>query len=43
MHRSVAVEFDRYIAAGDLAQTVERIARIQSESDRQGGYMGMYL
>ena len=41
--RSVAVEFDRYIAAGDLAQTVERIARIQAESDQQGGYMGMYL
>lgn len=41
--RSVAVEFDRYIAAGDLAQTVERIARIQAESDQQGGYVGMYL
>lgn len=41
--RSVAVEFDRFIVAGDLAQTVERIARIQAESDQQGGYMGMYL
>ena len=41
--RSVAVEFDRYIAAGDLAQTMERIARIQSESDQRGGYVGMYL
>ncbi|HVX61768.1 MAG TPA: hypothetical protein VHC19_14230 [Pirellulales bacterium] len=41
--RSVAVEFDRYIAAGDLAQTVERIERIQAASDQQGGYVGMYL
>jgi hypothetical protein len=41
--RSVAVEFDRYIAAGDLAQAVKRIERIQSEAERQGGYVGMYL
>lgn len=41
--QSVAVEFDRYISAGDLAQTIERIARVQAESDQQGGYMGMYL
>jgi hypothetical protein len=41
--RAVAVEFDRYIAAGDLKQTVERIQRIQSESDQHGGYVGMYL
>ncbi len=41
--RSVAVEFDRYIAAGDLAQTVDRIKRIQAESDQKGGYVGMYL
>lgn len=39
----VAVEFDRYIEAGDLAQTVERIERLQNESDRLGGYLGMYL
>ena len=41
--KAVVVEFDRYIAAGDLAQTVERIARIQSESDQRSGYVGMYL
>lgn len=40
---AVAVEFDRYIAAGDLKQTVERIERIQSTSDQQGGFVGMYL
>lgn len=41
--RSVAVEFDRYIAAGDLKQTVERVARMQAESEGRGGFLGMYL
>jgi len=41
--RAVAVEFDRYIAAGDLAQTIERINKIQAQSDETGGFMGMYL
>jgi hypothetical protein len=40
---AVLVEFDRYIAAGDLAQTVKRIEQIQALSDESGGYMGMYL
>lgn len=40
---AVRVEFDRYIAAGDLKQTIERIQRIQSTSDQQGGFVGMYL
>ncbi len=39
----IAVEFDRYIAAGDLAQTVQRIEKMQSETDRHEGYLGMYL
>lgn len=41
--RSVSVEFDRYIAAGDLKETVRRVERIQAESDEQGGFVGMYL
>ena len=41
--RAVAVEFDRYIAAGDLQQTIKRIERLQSEADQRGGYVGMYL
>ncbi|HWB09189.1 MAG TPA: hypothetical protein VG826_08195 [Pirellulales bacterium] len=41
--RSVAVEFDRYIAAGDLQQTLERIERLRSETEGRGGYVGMYL
>jgi hypothetical protein len=41
--RAVAVEFDRYIAAGDLEQAVRRAERIQAEIEKQGGYVGMYL
>ena len=41
--RSVAVEFDRYIEAGDLQKTVERIAKLQADADDAGGYVGMYL
>lgn len=40
---AVQVEFDRFIAAGDLQQAVERIARLQSDSDSHGGFVGMYL
>ena len=29
--QSVAVEFDRYIEAGDLQKTKERIARLQAQ------------
>ncbi|MGH7136023.1 MAG: hypothetical protein ACREHD_09800 [Pirellulales bacterium] len=41
--RSVAVEFDRYIAAGDLDQTLRRIERLQAETEGRGGFVGMYL
>jgi len=41
--KAVTVEFDRYIAAGDLKKTVERIEKLQTESDAQGGFVGMYL
>jgi hypothetical protein len=43
VRRAVMVEFDRYIAGGDLAQTKKRIEQLQAESDRQGGFVGMYL
>ena len=43
MIKAVEIEFDRYIAAGDLAQTVERIAKLQTASDERGGFVGMYL
>lgn len=41
--RSVLVEFDRYIEAGDLEKARQRMARIQEQLDKQGGYLGMYL
>lgn len=37
------VEFDRYIAAGDLEQTRKRIEKIQAASDAADGFVGMYL
>ena len=43
VQRAVAVEFDRYIAAGDLEQTRERIEKIQAASDDADGFVGMYL
>jgi len=41
--KAVSVEFDRYIAAGDLQKTIQRIALLQSKADQAGGYVGMYL
>ena len=41
--RSVAVEFDRFIAAGDLQKTKDRIAQLQAQTEQSGGYVGMYL
>lgn len=43
VRRAVQAEFDRYIAAGDLEQAVQRIERLQKESDQHGGFVGMYL
>jgi len=40
---AVEAEFDRYIAAGDLAKARERLAREQAESDEAGGFLGMNL
>ena len=41
--KAVEVEFDRYIAAGDLAQTIARIEQLRAQTDARGGYVGMYL
>ena len=43
VRRAVVVEFNRYIAAGDLQQTRERIEKIQAASDAADGFVGMYL
>jgi len=41
--RAVKIEFNRYIEAGDLQKTRERIAALQAEADKHGGYVGLYL
>ena len=41
--RAVLVEFDRFIAAGDLKRTIERLARLEAESDARAGFLGMGL
>jgi hypothetical protein len=40
---AVRVEFDRYIAAGDLHKTLQRMEQIRAESDALGGFVGMGL
>ncbi len=41
--RAVELEFDRYIDAGDLARTQQRIEQLQTTSDNQAGFLGMFL
>ena len=43
VEQSVRYEFDRYIAAGDLSRTEERLQQLQERQDSEGGYLGMYL
>lgn len=43
VHRAVIVEFDRYIAAGDLEKTRERLAKLEKSIDESQGFVGMYL
>jgi hypothetical protein len=43
VHRAVLVEFDRYIAAGDLQKVRERLAALEKSVEESGGFIGMYL
>lgn len=43
VQHALMVEFDRYIEAGDLAKTEERIKAVQAQSDASDGFVGMYL
>ncbi len=43
VHRAVVVEFDRFIAAGDLDKTRERLAKIEQTLEESQGFVGMYL
>jgi hypothetical protein len=40
---AVRVEFDRYIAAGDLQKTIQRMEQLAAESNARGGFLGMGL
>ena len=40
---AVTYEFDRYIASGDLAQTIARLKKLEKQVDKSGGFVGMYL
>lgn len=40
---AVAVEFDRYIRAGDLDLAKNRLAAIEAQVEQAGGYQAMYL
>jgi len=41
--RAVVVEFDRYIAAGDLDLAHERAEKLRSDTDANEGFVGMFL
>jgi hypothetical protein len=43
VQHAVLVEFDRYIEAGDLKKTQQRIKAIEESSDAADGFVGMYL
>lgn len=43
VREAVKVEFDRFIAAGDLQKTIERLQQLQATSDAQGGFLGAWL
>ncbi|MGQ9821557.1 MAG: hypothetical protein ACUVQK_06840 [Thermogutta sp.] len=43
VRRSVMAEFDRYIEAGDLQRTVERLQRLEAETHSKGGHVGFGL
>lgn len=43
VRQAVRVEFDRYIQAGDLEKTRQRIEQIQAAAEASGGFIGMYL
>lgn len=43
VRHAVLVEFNRFIAAGDLEKTVERLKKLEAETELKGGYVGFGL
>ena len=40
VERAVRIEFDRYIAAGDLQRTIDRLRHLEAETDSEGRISG---
>ena len=43
VQHAVLYEFDRYIEAGDLTKTEERMQRLEEQNEISKGFVGMYL
>ncbi len=43
VQHAVLVEFNRFIAAGDLRRTSERLEALEKELESRQGFVGMYL
>ncbi|QEG01624.1 hypothetical protein Mal15_57020 [Stieleria maiorica] len=43
VQHAVLVEFDRYIAAGDLSKTEARMQKLAEQNELGQGFVGMYL
>lgn len=43
VRQAVKIDFDRFIAAGDLDKTIQRIERLMAENDAKGGFLGLGL
>ena len=43
VRRAVLVEFDRFIAQGDLEKTIQRLRKLEEETESRGGYVGLGL
>lgn len=43
VRQAVIVEFDRYMEAGDLERTAQRMLEMESTVEANSGYVGMYL
>lgn len=43
VNHAVLIEFQKFIAAGDLEKTRERLRKLEQEIDDQEGFVGMYL
>ena len=43
VQHALLVEFDRYIEAGDLSKTEERMKKLEEQDELGQGFVGMYL